>query len=260
MKKRTLGLIGGAALTAGSLAMLSTAGMGQSMTVHTGAKVSVTVPKVVTGNTLFANVHVRGLKLRCDLAGTGDRAGTGHYHTILDRALVDMECAHRVGISLLNVAPGKHTLEVVPTDNSHAEDPGAAKTVRFTYRPAKAQAKVTAATFAGKPTVQIISPKAGETVRGAFDLKIKVTNFNLSANLFGKADVPGYGHWHANIDSTGGPMMGMGTMLGMSGTNTFHVSLAGVKPGSHKFFAVLVDNQHAPAPKVMSSVQLTVAR
>ncbi|MFN8108545.1 MAG: hypothetical protein U0Y82_01655 [Thermoleophilia bacterium] len=262
MRRRTLGFIGLAAVSAATPALMAGAGAGQAstpMTVHTGAKVTVSVPTVVTGNTVQADVTVRGLHLRCDLAGTGDRAGTGHYHTILDGSLVDMECAHRVGISLQNVTPGKHTLTVVPTDNSHAEDPSAAKSVTFTYRPAHPLPALTARTTAAKPGITIVSPKPGTTVKGAFTLRVRVTNFTLSGNLFGKADVDGYGHWHANLDTTTGPMMGMGTMLGMSGTRTFRVSLAGVKPGAHRFYAVLVDNKHAPTPGAMASVRVSVA-
>lgn len=43
----------------------------------------------------------------------------------------------------------------------------------------------------------------------------------LSNSLFGKTNVPGYGHWHLNVDSTTGPMMGTAMMMGMSGTDTF---------------------------------------
>jgi hypothetical protein len=38
------------------------------------------------------------------------------------------------------------------------------------------------------------------------------------------------------------------------------VSLAGIEPGSHRFFAILEDNQHAPTPKAQDSVKLNVAR
>jgi hypothetical protein len=44
----------------------------------------------------------------------------------------------------------------------------------------------------------------------------------------------------------------------MSCARSFHVSLAGIKPGPHKFFAILEDDQHAPTPKAQDSVELTV--
>jgi hypothetical protein len=53
-------------------------------------------------------------------------------------------------------------------------------------------------------------------------------------------------------------MMGMGTMLGMSCQRSFHVSLAGIKPGKHTFFAILEDDQHAPTPGAQDSVTLNV--
>ena len=52
--------------------------------------------------------------------------------------------------------------------------------------------------------------------------------------------------------------MGMATMLGMSCQRTFHVSLAGITPGAHTFFAILEDNQHAPTPHAQASVKLNV--
>jgi hypothetical protein len=85
------------------------------------------------------------------------------------------------------------------------------------------------------------------------------SNFEFSCALYGKKNVAGYGHWHANVDSTSKGMMGMGTMLGMSCARSFQVSLAGIKPGPHRFFAILEDNQHAPTPKVQDSVNLNVA-
>ena len=86
-------------------------------------------------------------------------------------------------------------------------------------------------------------------VSGTFPLTISVHDFHLSSALYGKQNVAGYGHWHANVDSTMGPMMGMATMMGMSTANTFTVSTVGIKPGMHKFYALLTDNQHAPLMK-----------
>jgi hypothetical protein len=53
-------------------------------------------------------------------------------------------------------------------------------------------------------------------------------------------------------------MMGMGTMLGMSCARSFHVSLAGVKPGQHRFIAILEDNTHAPTIGAQASVTVNV--
>lgn len=66
-------------------------------------------------------------------------------------------------------------------------------------------------------------------------MTVRPRNFEFSCALYGKPDVAGYGHWHANVDSTTKGVMGMGTMLGMSCPRTFHVSMAGIKPGLHTF-------------------------
>jgi hypothetical protein len=53
-------------------------------------------------------------------------------------------------------------------------------------------------------------------------------------------------------------MMGMGTMLGMSCARSFHVSLTGIKPGQHRFFAILENNVHAPSIGAQASVTVNV--
>jgi len=58
--------------------------------------------------------------------------------------------------------------------------------------------------------------------------------------------VAGYGHWHLNLDSMSGTMMGMGTALGMSSTTGFHANTQGLKPGeTHMLIALLIGNGHA---------------
>jgi len=69
-----------------------------------------------------------------------------------------------------------------------------------------------------------------------------------------------YGHWHLNLDSMSGPMMGMGTMLGMSCTMTFQATTQGLKAGqTHTLIALLTDNGHAPLhPPVASEVTVMI--
>ncbi len=231
------------------------------MTVNTGAKVRVLAPTpqaTVRGNAVSTAVSITNFRLNCALSGTANRKGVGHYHIELDHSLVNMFCAKRTSISMLNVAPGKHTLIFLPAANDHAEDKKAEKKVSFVYKPAQAPARATPLSLPGKPSVRIASPKNGATVRESFDLTVAVRNFRLSCALYGKANVRGYGHWHANVDSTKLGMMGMGTMLGMSCAKTFHVSLAGIEPGKHRFFAILEDNTHAPTIGSQATVEVTV--
>ena len=228
----------------------------------TGAVIDVRAPSsgaAVTGNEVPTTLEVSNFKVDCRFAGTANRPGIGHYHIELDGSLVNMFCRPGAQISMQNVTPGRHELEFLPAEDDHTDDFGAEKKVAFTYKPSQPLPTIRGEKK-GKPSIRILSPKPGTTVRRSFDLTVAPRNFEFSCALYGKKDVAGYGHWHANVDSTSKGMMGMGTMLGMSCARTFHVSLAGIKPGPHRFFAILEDNQHAPTPKAQDSVRLNVAR
>jgi hypothetical protein len=231
------------------------------MTVNTGAHLKVLSPKTGTtmrGNTLSTRVSITHFKVDCRYAGTANRKGIGHYHIELDKSLINMFCSPRGSISMLDVKPGKHTVQFIPAANDHADDMKAMKQISFAYKPAHPLPAVKPLNFPAKPSVRIVSPKSGSTVHGGFNLVVAVKNFRLSCALYGKAPVKGYGHWHANVDTTKLGMMGMGTMLGMSCAKSFHVSLAGIKPGHHKFIAILEDNTHAPTIGAQASVALNV--
>jgi hypothetical protein len=231
------------------------------MSADTGARLSVALPKagaVVSGNSVPTDVRVSHFRVDCRLAGTPNRMGIGHYHIELDGSLINMFCQNRASVSLQNVKPGKHTLMFVPAEDDHADDLKAAKKVSFVYRPSHQLKTITGEKSSAKPSIRILSPKPGSTVHGSFDLSVAPKSFEFSCALYGKQDVPGYGHWHINVDATNKGMMGMGTMLGMSCQRTFHVSVAGIKPGKHTFFAILEDNQHAPTPGAQDSVALNV--
>jgi len=250
-----------AALVGLTAVVLAVAAAPQQMTFDSGAKVRVlapTSPATVGRNAVSTAVSITKFRLNCALAGTANRKGVGHYHIELDHSLINMFCAKRTSISMLNVAPGKHTLIFLPAANDHAEDKKAEKKVSFVYKPSQALPRATPLSFPGKPSVRVVSPKNGATIHGGFDFTVAVRNFRLSCALYGKANVHGYGHWHANVDTTKLGMMGMGTMLGMSCAKTFHVSLAGIKPGKHRFIAILEDNLHAPTIGAQASVSVTV--
>jgi len=132
--------------------------------------------------------------------------------------------------------------------------------ITIDYEPAHPLPTIIDATFSGAPTITILSPKNGATVSGVFDVVVKVQNFHVNCDLMGKPDVSRYGHWHLNLDSMSGPMMGMGTMLGMSCTLVFHATTQGLKSGQvHTLIALLTDNGHAPLhPPVVSEVMVTI--
>jgi len=87
-------------------------------------KVRVTAPRdgvKVTANAVTLQVAATGYTPSCALAGKADQPGTGHYHVLLDKALINMFCTPTATVSLQNVHPGMHTLAVVPALNDHAE-------------------------------------------------------------------------------------------------------------------------------------------
>jgi hypothetical protein len=226
-------------------------------------KVLITSPASgtkVTGNSVTLAVQASGYTPTCALAGKADQAGNGHYHILLDKALVNMYCTPTATISMQNVAPGMHTLTAVPTLNDHTEIDENGNSITIDYEPAHPLPTVTGATFAGAPTITILSPKNGAVVSGTFDVVVKVTNYHLSCDLMGKPDVTRYGHWHLNLDSMSGPMMGMGTMLGMDCTTVFQATTQGLKSGqTHTLIALLTDNGHAPLnPPVASEVMVMI--
>lgn len=237
-----------------------------AMPLQAGAqsmKVSITSPAngtKITGNSVTLDVAHSGYTFSCDLAGKPVQAGEGHYHVLIDKSLVDMECTPQAVVSMQNVKPGTHTLTVVPAQDDHAEISANAVNVTIDYEPASPLPQITDVSPLGKPSITIVSPKPGDTVSGNFDVVVAVKNFNLSCDLYGKPDVAGYGHWHLNLDSTSGPMMGMGTMAGMSCLTTFHASTAGLKAGStHTLIATLMGNGHAPLePLVNAQVEVKV--
>lgn len=247
---------------AGALAAAPKPMAGHAMMEFTsGAKLSVIAPTpntVITGNSVATKFAVTGFKLDSGLAGTKSVPHTGHLHIMLDRALIDMYGTPDAVISLQNVKPGKHTLSVVAASNDHVDDMKGMVAATFVYKPTKPLPEIVAAKSAGKASIAIVSPQPGATVSGSFEFVVNVKNFTLSHDLFGKPNVAGYGHWHANVDSTTEGMMGMATMLGMSGTNSYRVDLKGIAPGKHRFFALLEDNQHAPSIGAGAGVTVTV--
>ncbi|MGE0026359.1 MAG: DUF6130 family protein [Thermoleophilia bacterium] len=208
----------------------------------------------VTGVSVPLTVAASGYTLNCGLAGRPVQAGVGHYHIALDKRLVNAYCDSNPSVSLQNVAPGPHTLTVVPAGNDHSEVTGAAKEVTFDYQPATPLPEVAPQPSLGRASVEIVSPRPGATVSKSFVIKVRVKNFRLSGDLFGKLPVAGYGHWHLHLDKPE-----MSTMMAMTSATSMPVSLEGVAPGKHTFIVMLADNVHAPiAPMVMTQVTLNV--
>ena len=213
--------------------------------------------QVVTQGAVAVVPEFTNWKQNCNLAGAAVTAGTGHYHVYFDGALVNMFCGP-AEVSMQNVKPGTHTISVVPAENDHAEVDSAKASVKIDYEPAAALPRISSGPL-GKPSIHVIYPKNGATVTGGFPLVITANNFLLSCDLYGKPKVTNAGHWHVNVDTMKGPMMGMATMLGMSCANYLNISTAGISKGKHTFYAFLVDTLHEPLmPEIMDKVTLNV--
>ena len=227
-------------------------------------KVAITSPADgvrVTANQVTLKVATSGYTDTCDLAGKPEiNATSGHYHVLLDKSLVDMYCTPTATVSMQNVKPGRHTLTVVPALNDHAEVEPNARSITIDYQPTNPLPALTDKTFPGAPSIKIISPQAGATVSGPFDVRVQISNFNPNCDLMGKPGVAGYGHWHLNLDTSTGPMMGMGSMVAMSCQQVMHASTQGLKPGqTHTLIALLVDDGHAPlTPAVEGKVEVKI--
>jgi hypothetical protein len=220
----------------------------------------------VTGNSVTVHVRVTGYKDTCALAGKHvmgmEATSTGHYHVLLDGSLINMFCTPTAVISLQNVKPGMHTLTVVPALDDHQQVTPSAKSITFDYAPAAPLPAITGKMAMGKPSITIVSPRPGATVKGSFTVRVQIKHYRASCALFGKPNLDGYGHWHLNLDTATGGMMGMGGMTGMSCTNMIRASTAGLMPGStHTLIALLVDNEHVPLmPLVASRVTVRIGK
>jgi hypothetical protein len=244
---------------------LSTASTAAASTCTLGdGNVSLTVleptaNQVVTTPTLPLRVVATGFRLDGRYAGTPDLQYVGHYHEILDGNLVDMtpmQDPNNDTISMVAVEPGPHTLTIMPACNDHTMVMSAAVNIPFTYSgpylPPPAPQP-----FAAAPSISILSPANGATVSGdTFTITAAVSNFALCGDCFGKLGIAGVGHWHIFVDAPT-----MTNMKTMAGDTSQAVSLKGISPGWHTFYALLVNNYHMPLmsdPTGLASVTLYV--
>src|SRR5258707_11542606 len=157
----------------------------------------------VTGNSVRVQVRVSGYKDTCALAGKHVMGmmgtTTGHYHVLLDGALVNMFCTPAAVVSLQNVKPGMHTLTVVPALDDHQQVTPSARSVSFDYAPARPLPALTGTMNMGKPSITIVSPRPGATVLGTFTVRVRIRHFKGTSALFGKPNLEGNGHWHLTL-------------------------------------------------------------
>jgi len=259
MKRYLLAVLSVAAMIlAAGMPLASPAGAAPAAQASSVQILSPAPNAVETGDTVAVKVAVKNLDLSCALAGTPPRAGTGHWHLLLDGGLINYECGTAAVLSMQNVTPGKHTITAALAANDYSPIAGKAASakVTFTYKPAHALHALTAYMAPGKPSISILAPNNNATVGEHFAVVLDWTNLRSSCDLLGKPDVTGYGHWHLFIDSV---KKGLATLVGMSCTHNVTVFTDGLTPGTHTLYAMLADNLHAPiSPTAMASIKIRV--
>jgi hypothetical protein len=270
---RAIGIMASVSTLALASAAITPSASWATLTDGKGIALNVLSPKpnsVIKTSVLQLRVTATDYHLEAGFAGSPVSLVTpyvGHYHEILDGKLIDMtpvDTPNSDTISMVGVKPGRHVLTIVPALNDHSMVMSAAVNIPFTYV-GKFLPQPAGYEGTGSSNIVISSPADGSTVTGdTFTLSANITNFVVFGNSFGKALVPGQGHWHIFVDQ---PMMA--NMITMSSTPDQVVSIKGLTPGLHTFWAVLVDNHHMPfmdpTTKMMqmgtaASIQLNVQR
>ena len=89
-----------------------------------------------------------------------------------------------------------------------------------------------------KPSLTVLSPKAGETVTSTdIPVSVQVSNFSLSVADVGLPDKDGEGHIHVMLDG-----MNMGVLFNFYTSPTFTLLGQGMKPGQHALTFDLASN------------------
>jgi hypothetical protein len=229
----------------------------------------------VTSSDIDVQVKVSDFTVDCGRAGMPDEDGVGHIHAMIDgmsmAQLSNFYCSDTFTISGVGLTPGKHTLVVDLATNTHVDMADTAQEVEFDYQPPAAQ-PLPEANDQGEPSVKLVSPEDGATVSPKFTIEVEAVNFTPTDTLEGKANVPGYGHYHVFVDTNmsmmgmegtpememtgtpemgmegtaeaGMPMMSMAGMVLMPGTNSFELDLTNWGPGEHTIWIEPVQNDH----------------
>lgn len=246
--------------------------------------IAVTSPAegaVITSDDIEVTVKVSNFDLNCANVGRPDEDGVGHIHVMLDTGtmatLTNFYCEETFTISGLGITPGPHTLIIDLSSNTHMDMMDTAQMVMFDYQPTNVRA-LPEANDQGEPGVELVSDLDGATVSSTFTVEVNPINFTASADLEGKQNVPGYGHYHVFVDTpmgmmgdddmmaspamddmemSGTPetmddmgsmddmsMMSMAGMVSMPGTNTFDLDLSAWGPGTHTIWIEPVQNDH----------------
>lgn len=197
--------------------------------------VSPSAGETITSNDIPVTIKVSNFTVDCTQLGRPDKDGVGQILALVDGTtisqLTNFYCADTFTIPGEGLTPGEHTIAVVLASNTHVPMMETAQTAKIDFQPKEAKA-LPAANYTGDPGVTLVSPTDGATVPASFEVQVKPTNFTPDEGLEGKANVPGYGHYHVWVDAPEKPSSLAGLVL-MPGTNDFTLDLSAWGPGKH---------------------------
>lgn len=101
------------------------------------------------------------------------------------------------------------------------------------------------------PVLEIVSPQPGETIlTDTIEVRLRVSNFDLSCRRAGRPDAPGVGHIHVMLDG-----MTMGTLTNFYCRRTLTIPGAGLTAGPHTLIVDLATNTHMDMMETAQQVE-----
>ena len=228
---------------------------------------------VIATHEVELQLSVTNFELSGAKSGRPDEEGVGHIHVMVDgmsmAQLINFYATDTFSIPLAGLTPGPHTILVTLASNTHVDMMETAQQIEIDYQPT-AEVRLPAAQDLGAPGLELVSPMDGAIVPAIFGIEVAPVNFNPTADLEGKTNIPGYGHWHVFVDTDMSAMgmmsmgmaspeaemaspeagmdhmamMSMAGMVSMPGANTFDIDLSAWGPGTHVIWIEPVQNDH----------------
>lgn len=200
----------------------------------------------VTTNDIIVQVKVSNFNVNCAQMGRPDQDGVGQILALVDGTttaqLTNFYCGDTFVVPGDGLTPGTHKLAVVLASNTHVPMMDTAQVITINYQPVQ-PVPLPAAHYTGAPAVALVSPQNGATVPPVFQVQVHPTNFAPTSSLEGKANVPGYGHYHVWVDAPAQPTS-LANLVLMPGTNGFTLDLSAWGPGTHTIRIEEAQNDH----------------
>ena len=205
----------------------------------------------VATNDIQVQLEVGNFKLDGEAFGRPDQDGVGEILAFVDGAtiaqLTNFYSTDSFTIAGDGLEPGKHTLAFVLASSTHVPNMDTAQQVTIDFQPPQ-PVPLPAANDAGDVSLKLFSPEDGATVPSRFPVQVTPVGFTPATALEGKANVPGYGHYHVVIDTPMEAGMAHSSLAGlvlMPGTNGFTLNLSAWGEGEHTIWIEPAQNDHS---------------